>query len=246
MRRKRGNFATFVDTLAVVLATLAWMNSKLEVLTRGETMRHVAACVVLVCCVQCQAGSISGVFHGIANIEIQQFVRGQQVGPTSSYEAMPSTLSFAITADTNPGGGPFQFSLTNSVFSLDSATLPDLFLSRPLYLITAITDGLPGQSADSAFASINTSVYHYWWLQAGVRLTDPTGQYIGPNGNGDPSGALVTAEYVYQPWDSQDTGQTYRVTFTTDPPSSPAAIVPEPSSVVIMAIGLLAILFRIG
>jgi hypothetical protein len=180
-----------------------------------------------------QAGTVTGTFLGIADIEVQQFVLGQQVGPTDSYQSVPSTLSFTITAGPSPGNGTLEFSLTNSVFSLNTATLPLLSLSRPDYNITFITDGIPGQSGDSATAGMSSSVYHAWWLQAGVSLTDPSGQYIGPNGNGDPSNVLVTAKYVYQPWDFSDTGQTYAVSFTT---------VPEPSSVVMAASGALVIL----
>jgi hypothetical protein len=188
-----------------------------------------------------QAGTVTGTFQGIADIEVQQFVLGQQVGPTASYESVPSTIGFTITAGANPGNGPFQFSLTNSVLSLNTATLPLLSLSRPAYIITFVTDGVPGQTDDSASAGMESSVYHAWALQAGVTLTDPTGEYIGPNGNGDPSGVLVTARYTYQPWDFSDTGQTYTVSFTTDPPADPPAGVPEPSSVVLATSGALLV-----
>lgn len=209
-------------------------------------MRHFAACLALLSCVQCQAGTVSGAFQGIANIEVQKFVKGQQVSDTN-YSAVPSTLNFAIAANGNIGSGSFQFSLTDSVFSLDSTNPDPLYHIKPInpFYLTFITDGAPGQSADSASGSMRSSVYHLWYLQAGVRLTDPTGEYIGPNGNGDLSNVLATAQYVYQPWDSTDTGQTYTVSFTTDPPVAPLSIAPEPSSMVMLAIGFLAILARI-
>lgn len=207
-------------------------------------MRALATSLALLSCVQCQAETVSATFKGIADIEVQQFVSGQQIGPTATYQAVPSTLSFSITADTNPGHGPFQFSLSNSVYSLNSATLPLISLSDLIYLNTFVIDGVPGQSRDLVSAGMQSSVYHDWWLQAGITLTDPTGEYIGPNGNGDSSNVLVTAEYVYQPWDSTDTGKTYTVSFTTDPPSDPPAATPEPSSIVMMAIGLIAVIWR--
>jgi hypothetical protein len=195
-----------------------------------------------------RAGTVSGTFGGIADIEVQQFVRGQQVGPTVNYQAVPSTLNFTITANSEIGSGPFQFSLTNNVFSLDSSKPDPLYnvIPQDPFYLTFITDGVPGQSKDLASGDVTSSVYHLFGFQAGVALTDPTGQYIGPNGNGDPAGVLVTAEYVYAPWDSQDTGQTYTVKFTTDPPADPppsrgfgpAAIVPEPSSVVMAVCGV--------
>jgi hypothetical protein len=180
-----------------------------------------------------QAGSVTGTFQGVADIEVQQFVVGQQVGPTASYQNMPATLDFTITAGPSPGNGTLAFNFESAVTSLNTATLPLLSLSWPTYSIAFITDGIPGQSSDSASAGMDSSVYHAWWLQAGVSLTDPTGEYIGPNGNGDPSGVTVTASYIYQPWNFEDTGQTYTVSFTT---------VPEPSSIVLAASGSLLVL----
>jgi hypothetical protein len=65
--------------------------------------------------------------------------------------------------------------------------------------ITFIIDGVPGQSSDLASAGMYNSVYHAWGLEAQVELTDPSGKYLGPNGDGDPSNVLVTANYVYGP-----------------------------------------------
>jgi hypothetical protein len=145
------------------------------------------------------------------------------------------------TAGLQPGNVTLEFSLTNSVFSLNTVALPLLSLSRPDYDITFITDGIPGQSGDRASAGMSSSVYHAWGLTASVVLTDPSGEYIGPNGDGDPSGVLVTAQYTYQPWDFSDTGQTYTVSFTTDPSADPPAGVPEPSSVVLATSGALLV-----
>jgi hypothetical protein len=198
-------------------------------------MRHLAACLVLLYSVgSSHAGTVSGTFQGIADIEVQQIVLGQQVGSTVTYSAVPSTLDFTITS-TNPSlyAGTLQFSLDNNIFSLNTATLLSPPNNNPQYAVL-ILDGTPGQSGDAAYGSVFSLAYHLWSLEAGVGLTDLTGQYIGPNGNGDPSNAQVTAKYVYEPWNNEDTGQTYTVTFTT--------VVPEPSSIVMATSGALLVL----
>lgn len=199
----------------------------------GLLMRYVLVMCLLCSFQSTYAGTVTGTFQGIADIEVQQYVLGKQVGPTVDYKGVVSTLNFTITANSQIGNGPFQFDLTNNIFSLDS-TNPDpiyrISPENPLFLITFITDGIPGQSSDLASGSINTSIYHLWYLEAGVSLTDPTGEYIG---NGDTSNVLVTANYIYQPFDSNDTGQTYTVSFTNS--------VPEPSSIVLWVTGLLII-----
>lgn len=181
-------------------------------------MRYILA-VYLLCSFQSTyADTVTGTFQGIADIEIQQYVRGQQVGSTIDYKGVSSILNFTITANGEIGGGLFSFSLINNIFSMDS--------TKPDYLYN-IAPQNPEYTAfianDFASGNMNSSVYHLWWLEAGVTLT---GEYI------DTSNVLVTANYIYQPWDSNDTGQTYTVSFTT---------VPEPSSIVLWVTGLLII-----
>jgi hypothetical protein len=183
-----------------------------------------------------RAGTVTGTFEGLADIEIQQFVQGQQVGVTD-YSNVPSTLNFIITAtptSSDPLAGTLQFSLTNSIFSLNTNTLPDLFSAQYVDKIASITDGIPGQSADVAFGAVTAFVYHLWALtDTGVTLVDPTGEFIGPNGDGDPSNVHVNAQYTYEMLDFEDTSQIITTSFMT---------VPEPSSIVMAASGALLVL----
>jgi hypothetical protein len=183
-----------------------------------------------------RAGMVTGTFEGVADIEVQQFVHGQQVGPTVTYQGVASTLNFTITTGTAPFSGTFEFSLANSVFSLDTNMLPGLppfeYLAFGSF-VASITDGIPGQSADAALGSVFVFVEHLWSLNAGVRLVDPTGEFIGPNGDGDTSNVQINAEYIYQMFDTQDNGQTITTSFMT---------VPEPSSIVLTASGSLLVL----
>jgi PEP-CTERM motif len=188
-------------------------------------MMRTALAVCLLCSAgSTQAGTVTGTCEGLADIAVQQAVDGQQVGPTVSYENLPATLDFTITTGAEPYSGTFAFSLDTNVYSLNSATLPLLSLAWPLYTVTFINnDG-------SASAGLSAAVYHAWYLEASVQVTDP----------------LVTAQYVYQAWDFSDTGTTYTVSFTTDPPTAPLASVPEPSSIAMMAIAVFAILIRLN
>jgi hypothetical protein len=98
-------------------------------------MRHLAACCEL-CRTAClalfasvqssQAGTVSGTFQGIADIEVQQFVPGQQIGPTASYQNVPSMLGFTITTGSVPFSGTLRFDFESSLTSLNTAALPQL------------------------------------------------------------------------------------------------------------------------
>jgi hypothetical protein len=149
----------------------------------------------------------------------------------TDYSAVPSTLGFTITTGSFPDTGTLQFDLSSSITSLNTATLPLLSLSSPNY-IAFIIDGVRGQSGDLASVGMYSSVYHAWGLEASVQLTDPSGECVGPKGNGDPTNVLVTANYVYGPLDAELNGQVITTTFTT---------VPEPSSVVMAASGALLV-----
>ena len=131
--------------------------------------------------------------------------------------------------DTSIGPGDyFQFGLANSVYTFDSSQIPP---PMPTYT-TSITDGIPGQSADTALGMISASGYHQYGLDATMNLIDPSGEFIGPNGDGGPSNVQINMHYLYEVENLIGPVQSVIVQFET---------IPEPSSIVLLASGALLI-----
>jgi hypothetical protein len=71
-------------------------------------------------------------------------------------------------------------------------------------------------------------------------LFDPSGEFIGPNGDGDPSHVQISAKYTYGHENAKATGENVTAQFTNTP-------VPEPSSIVLATFAALldlAVAFR--
>jgi hypothetical protein len=75
---------------------------------------------------------------------------------------------------------------------------------------------------------------------ASLSLFDPSGEFIGPNGDGDPSHVQISAKYTYGHENAKATGENVTAQFTNTP-------VPEPSSIVLATFAALldlAVAFR--
>jgi hypothetical protein len=180
-----------------------------------------------------RASTIIGTFQGFTDIEIQTFVDGAPVSYVT-YSQVPSTINFFLSNDSlNPDNNNVQFSISNAVYSFNTDTVPQV--PRDGYNLPVITDGIPGQSADSAYGNIHAFLYHAFMLDAGFALVDPSGEFIGPNGDGDPSNVKINASYVYSNGGNGGNGQIVTASFQT-------ASIPEPSSIVLAASGATVIL----
>ena len=175
------------------------------------------------------AATITGTFDGAGLVEIIPYDNGFPGVPT--FYSVPATLNFTLTADGAPSAPDYlALNITNSVYSLNTATIA----TNPLFttfLLTSITDGIPGQSADSAFGFLDSFGYHAYALSADFDLIDPSGEFIGPNGDGDPSNVSIVADITYTIENSSGNVETVFVSFHT---------VPEPTSFVLAASGVLS------
>ena len=135
-----------------------------------------------------QAATITGTFQVVEDIQVQQYDNATPVGNPVIYTDVPTVLNFTLTAytPTLESGGYVQYSLANSVLYFNTGNLPGFDTGIPVYF-TSIVDGTPGQSADNAFGLFESSVYHLYNAIALFGLFDPSGEFIGPNGDGNPS-----------------------------------------------------------
>jgi hypothetical protein len=189
-------------------------------LTAGKLRAgNVAACLVLLCSAQSQAGTISGTVEGPADIQIQQIVSGTP-GEITGYRAMPSTLTYTVLDDSpNPSQDYFQYSFTSAAYSFDtSSSLINGFRSY----------GFSQPAPEFELGFLISNVYHAYSLTADLGLYGVTNPQI-------------SAGFDYAVADDTGTGQEVTVSFV-DPPADPPAGVPEPSSVVMAASGALVIL----
>ena len=136
---------------------------------------------------------VSGSLRGYAIVDFVHAVDFQVVYQVYTY--VPATLSVSFGIVNNP----FPIGREQYV-NFISISDPDYSRSiRPGYdgpndSTVNITDGIPGTSADTAFASTDVYINRYdQTIPATVNLTDPTGEYIGPNGDGDPSQVTINA-----------------------------------------------------
>jgi hypothetical protein len=65
-----------------------------------------------------------------------------------------------------------------------------------------------------------------------ANLNNPSRRFIGPNRDGDPTNVQLAASYTYWQLNAVDSGTTYQAEFQN-------TVVPEPSSIVMAASGLL-------
>ena len=179
------------------------------------------------------ATTITGTFEGAGLVEITPYVGGFPGVPT--FYSVPATLNFTLTADGAPSSPDYlALNITNSVYSLNTATI----VTDPrfiFFLLTSITDGIPGQSADFADGIMESFEYHAFFLSADFDLIDPSGEFIGPNGDGDPSNVSIVADITYTIENASGNVETVFVSFHT---------VPEPTSLMLAASGGLSFLAR--
>lgn len=184
-------------------------------------MRGVLAVCVLCSFQSLEAGTITGTEVGTADIAIQQIVRGTAEGYTY-YDPVPATLTYTVfTTDLIIGGqdtlaGSFQFAVTDSVYSIDTSSIqsPGVPENESFYQITPT----------GVIAILDTGIYHVYSLQAEIAIV----------------GLDVFTGWDYIQADSSGTGFEAQGNFY---PNDPPAGVPEPSSVVMMAIAFMYIYF---
>jgi hypothetical protein len=162
---------------------------------------------------------VAGSFQGVATIQVQQVVVGEPVGIVVTYSDVPATIGFSFA---NNGRDYFEFD--SNVLSF-IAPINYQFAPPPIpgYKDTYI-DGIPGQSADQFGIVFSSFFYHSFNLNAGLSLIDPSGEFLGPNGNGDPSHVQTMSTIYYDSTSPMENGENTVVNFTT---------VAEPSSVVL-------------
>ena len=166
------------------------------------------------------AGSMSGTFQGVADIYVQQYVDNTLVTSIAA-TWVPSTINFSLVV--SPSLSAMDFYIDNSVFPYG--------FEGPA--AASIIDGIPGQTADYASGSY-VLFSPYASSRADFNLVDPNGEYIGPNGNGDPSEVklhMSIYELYVDPYGAST--ESIIVQFQT---------VPEPSSIVLAASGALIVL----
>jgi hypothetical protein len=178
-----------------------------------------------------RADSITGTFQGFANMEVKTY-EGAHLVSDNTYTSLASTINFTLYYNdpAYQSGSYFIFSISNSVFSLDTSGLAG---RGPYEAGGYAIDGIPGQSADYAFATAQGFSYHTYNLASTFQLVDPSGEFIGPNGDGDPSNVQITTNYSYNNLDTSATGQAVTTSFLT------LSAIPEPSSVVLATIAAL-------
>jgi hypothetical protein len=181
-----------------------------------------------------QAGTSTGTFTEFEDIAIQQVVNGVNVGDPTDYFRVPTTLSFSVTTD--EGYALPNLSVGNSLYSFSVSS----FLAFDNLI--SVIDGVPGQSADVVNWTVDVFPYHQFNLNGGFYLTDPSGEFIGPNGDGSPNDVSIQFAYTYfQVSDLnapgapafEDSGFMVKASVST---------VPEPSSIVMAVSAALLIL----
>lgn len=180
-----------------------------------------------------RADSITGTFQGFANMEVKTY-EGAHLVSDITYTNVASTINFTLYYNdpAYQSGSYFIFSISNSVFSLDTSGLA---ARGPYEAGGYAIDGIPGQNADSAYATAQGFDYHAYNLTSTFQLYDPSGEFIGPNGDGDPSNVQIMTNYSYNNLDTSATGQAVTTSFLT------LSAIPEPSSVVLATIAALAV-----
>jgi hypothetical protein len=94
-----------------------------------------------------------------------------------------ATINFILTGGSTFASGDYlQFSIDNNFLSTDTNNPPAIQFSHK----TFIADGIPGESTDHAFRALQAYNTRYYQAPQ-LNLLDPSGEFIGPNGDGDPN-----------------------------------------------------------
>jgi hypothetical protein len=173
-----------------------------------------------------RAGTSTGTFQGVSEIEVTPYVNNEPGTPSSYYGS--SLMNFTMTYDgPNNYYNSFAYNIANlSVSSVGPAVIFDS-------LSLSVTDGIPGQGADFASGGVGAFLYHSYSYEASFSLIDPSGEFIGPNGNGNPNNVSMNADITYSVDNYSGIVELVFIEFQT---------VPEPSSIVMATSAALLIL----
>ncbi len=170
-----------------------------------------------------RGGTSTGTFQGVSQIEVTPYVNNEP-GTGSFYNYVPSVMNFTMTYD-GPNNNSFAYNISG--LSVSSVGAPVITFSL------SATDGIPGQSADFASGELGVFLYHSYSYVTSFALSDPSGEFIGPNGNGNPSDVSMNADITYSVDNYSGIVELVFVEFQT---------IPEPSSIVMATSAALLIL----
>jgi hypothetical protein len=208
------------------------------------SIKHFACVCVLTIAAACPGASEAGSLHG----SLDGFVSGTiTMGIWDDYgnityedtyiKNVPATLTFEIEP-TAPGGSEYSGDMYISGYG---GAVSDEYPST-IYIHYG-QSGSPGASAGGSFDNDNASRYSE---SGSFRINDPTGLYIASGGAADPIGVSARASYYYYGGDGAGTFIAYEeISFQGEGPEPPApASVPEPSSILLLVVGIPALVFR--
>jgi hypothetical protein len=180
-----------------------------------------------------RAGTSTGTFQGVSQIEVTPYVN-YEPGTTTFYSWVPSVMNFTMTYNGptnlyNENNNSFAYNISSNIQALGVSSVDPL----AFFFSLSATDGIPGQSADSASGSFQAFQYHTYSYSTSFALFDPSGEFIGPNGNGNPSNVSMIADITYVFANYGGITESVFVEFQT---------IPEPSSIVMATSAALLIL----
>jgi hypothetical protein len=174
-----------------------------------------------------RAGTSTGTFQGVSEIFVTPYVNNEP-GTGTSYYWVPSVMNFTMTYN-DPYNKSFVYDIISNIQSLSVSSVGPGVISFSL----SATDGIPGQSADFASGGLAVFEYHGYFYEASFSLIDPSGEFIGPSGNGNPSDVSMIADITYQVDNYSGIVESVFIEFQT---------IPEPSSIVMATSAALLIL----
>jgi hypothetical protein len=179
-----------------------------------------------------RAGTSTGTFQGVSQIEVTPYVNNEP-GTSTFYSWVPSVMNFTMTYD-EPNSfynNSFAYNISSNIqtLSVSSVGVP------PYFFLLSVTDGISGQSADLASGTLGSALYHGYNYVTSFDLSDPSGEFIGPNGNGNPSDVSMNADITYSVLNTQEIVESVFIEFQT-------ITIPEPSSIVMATPAALLIL----
>jgi hypothetical protein len=174
-------------------------------------------------------GSIQGYVSGTEKFSVDNIGGNNTISYVRLLNA-PATITFSIT----PGPPPFD-QLYQTSFSINGVSV---FPIDPETDTTGyINEGGPGSPGATAGGTAQFLVHESSGIGS-IAIVDPTGAYIASGGTASPVGVTVKATLSVGGYDIQTaTLSDYELRFST----SPLSAVPEPSSVLLLVVGIPAI-----